>query len=86
MFFKQFLRILKANLLSLGWIGLSLTISAFTIAVVISGAFVIRLFFKDVLQVDSPLLGGFSLMLSFVIYLGTVGWFAWRWLRRKLQI
>lgn len=86
MFFKQFLRILKENLLSLGWIGLSLTISAFTIAVVISGAFVIRLFFKEVLQVDSPFLGGFCLILSFVIYLSTVGWFAWRWLRRKLQI
>ncbi len=86
MFLQQFLRILKENLLSLGWIGLSLAISAVTIAIVISGAFVIRLFFKEVLQVDTPFLGGISLILAFVIYLSTVGWFAWRYIKRRLQI
>jgi len=85
-FFQKLLRVMAVNIASLGWVGLSLCISAVTIAVVIAGAFVIRLFFKEVLQINSPFMGGTSLILSFVIYLSIVGWFAWRYIRRRLQI
>jgi hypothetical protein len=85
MFLQKFFRILKENFLSLGWVGLSLCISAVTIVIVIAGAF-FRLVFKEVFQVNSAYMGGVSLILSFVTYLSVVGWFAWRYIRRRLQI
>ena len=86
MFIMRFFRFIKDIILSLGWIGLSLTISAASIAIVISFAFAINVFLVSVLHIHSAFLSGFSLILSFVLYLGIVAWFGWRYLRRKLQI
>ena len=83
---RRFFRIAKDLILSFGWIGLSLSISAASLAIVMSMAYGFYLVFKVGLGIDNGFLGSLSLLGSFIIYVMIVGWFAWRYIRRKLQM
>jgi hypothetical protein len=65
-----------------GWVAGSLLFSAFSIAVVIGFAWLVRLAFPwaPAFTVVFALLGGF------VLYLFAVGWIAWKILKRRLNI